>query len=225
MLIMPTVNEQHVQGKLQFLLNSTHVIDNQNEKAITKLNHNIHEFAELKVSEAITWILVIFMFEALRNHVTLVLEKSTRSKTHIIQGLGPVFVLFLYQVSVFNFSEYARQNPALIIFMVAPFFTCQCSRLIVNSVSKSDFNFSDHWHLHIPVYLAILTFPLNSILQLGLNDHLIIFVLTALGMFNSYWFTTNTIAQITEALDIYCLTMKRQIVFVIEDENAAKKKA
>ena len=125
-------------------------------------------------------------------------------------------VIFVLQFVVFNFTSDLKQSPALLIFLTAPFFTSQCSRLIVNSVSKTPYYFLEHLHLQVPVYLAILVFSANHMLGLGLPELPLTFILIAYGMVNSYWFTTNAIAQITEALDIYCLTIKRQTVFEIE---------
>jgi hypothetical protein len=94
--------------------------------------------------------------------------------------------------------------------MSAPFFTLQCSRIIVNNVCKTRYHFLDFLHLQVPMVFAVIIFPLNSLLNLGISESLMFMFIIAFGMFNSFWFTTNAVFQITEYLDIWCLVIKHK---------------
>lgn len=47
-------------------------------------------------------------------------------------------------------------------------------------------------------------------MKLGLNEYIIYAVLIIAQIFMYFWFVTNSINQITQFLDIYCLTIKKK---------------
>jgi hypothetical protein len=110
-------------------------------------------------------------------------------------------------LTIFNFTEEAAKSPALVVFAVGPFFTLSASRLIVATVSNTDYSILEDIHLSLPILISMPLFILNSWF-FGMNERMLILLIIAWGMFNSFWYTTIVVSQITEYLDIYCLSIK-----------------
>ena len=208
MFILPSVDENKVQGKIQHLLNSTSIIKNGDEQAIQRVFEKVHNLAELRVSQIIVVITCIPLLLAIIDQIGNVIKKSKHSTYHIMAGLWPIIIMTTFVLSAFTFSTEAWNSPALVIFTAGPFFCLCCTRIIIASVSKTQFSLTYDKHLTIPILLATIIFPLNS-LYLGIqNEFAIYMVMIGLGLVAYFQYTINTIQQITEYLDIYCLTIK-----------------
>lgn len=144
-------------------------------------------------------------------NIICVMQNSHKPVSHRLSGLLPVLVIFLYMFSALSFSTEAWRSPALLIFSSGPFFSLCSSRLIIGSVSKTPFYLLHHWHLSLPIWITTVFLPINYYL-LHLNEKSIFLVMIACSVFNSLWYTTNVVAQITECLDIYCLSIKHKKV-------------
>ena len=102
-------------------------------------------------------------------------------------------------------------SPALVIFLIGPFFSLCCTRIIIASVSKTTFNLFEHFHLSIPMLISIFIFPLNYYTGLiKIPEFYLYIILILAGLWSYFDYTINTINQITEYLDIYCLTIKHK---------------
>lgn len=132
------------------------------------------------------------MLYTIIDNVTSVLRKSKRSFNYQMTGLLPLLINFLFLFSIFTFTEEAIRCPALVIFTIGPFFTLCASRLIIATVSKTDFSILDDIHLSLPILVSIPLFMLNSWF-LGLNERMLMLAIIAWGMFNSYWYTVIVI--------------------------------
>lgn len=80
------------------------------------------------------------------------------------------------------------------MFMLGPYFALSSIRVIVSSVSKTEFNPLENFHLTIPHLLCIALFPLNHYFFGIVNEIPLYYGLIALGTFNTMWFTVHTIA-------------------------------
>lgn len=100
MVLMPSVNEQHFQGKVQYLLNST----SEAQEQVQKLNGNIHNFAETSVAEALTWLTCFMMCVSMFGNIMTSLRKSHFGYAHIMQGLSPIITLLVFNYLVFNYT-------------------------------------------------------------------------------------------------------------------------
>lgn len=125
-----------------------------------------------------------------------------------MEGLLPMVLVMIFSFIAFNNSEEAWNKPALVVFTIGPFFSLCCTRLIIGSVTHSKFTILKDLHLSVPFLIAMIVFPLNKHLGLHMNETLIFLGLIGINMVAYFWYTLHAIGQITEAMNIYCLTIK-----------------
>lgn len=187
------------------------MIKGEDTVAITKLNSHVSDFAEIPFSMVFNILQCIAMTSTIIANIVCVMQNSHKPVAHRLSGLLPVVVIFAYMFSALKFTTAAWESPALLIFSSGPFFSLCSSRLIIGSVSKTPFYLFEHLHLSFPILLAIVFLPFNYYF-LHLNEYVILLSLIAMSLLNSAWYTTNVVAQITECLDIYCLSIKHKKV-------------
>lgn len=126
----------------------------------------------------------------------------------MIEGFAPNFIFVLYFAIVYFFSDLLWTHPAMILINIAPFFTLCTARLIVCTVGKVTFNMLEDLHLSLPMLLSLVIFPLNKLLGLGLDEMSVFIMLSLANFFMYLLYVLNSIQQIKECLNIYCLTIK-----------------
>ena len=105
--------------------------------------------------------LIFYIISAGMMHGNLVFIKDvvTLSKKHTLvhqlSGLWPIIMIYLFMYTSYNYSSIAVFYPALVIFAVGPFFTLCSARLILASVSKTEFSLLDNIHLTVPFFFFI----------------------------------------------------------------------
>ena len=124
-------------------------------------------------------------------------------------GLVPLAFIAAGMVSCFSYSSEAWTSPALVIFLIGPFFSLCCTRIIIASVSKTPFDMFEHFHLSMPMVISIMIFPLNAHFHFA-SEFTLYICLILMGLCSYFWYTLHAIGQITEYLDIYCLTIKHK---------------
>lgn len=210
MFIMPTVSENNVQHKIQYLLNSTNIIPQEDETKISGVLSGVHWFAEWKLVHAILLIGVIPPLCGEIAHIWTVLTQSKHSVSHCLEGLLPVVLSVLYMTSAHIFSVVAWEKPIYVFMSLTFFFSLNASRMIIATVTKKRFSIFNDFHLTIPIILGILAFPINA-MGLDIQEEILCSVLILLTGFTYFWYIVNVIKQITSYLDIYCLTIKGKV--------------
>jgi hypothetical protein len=122
------------------------------------------------------------MVLAIIDQIANVLRKSKHSTYHIMGGLWPIIIMTTFVFSAFTFSNEAWRSPALVIFTVGPFFCLCCTRIIIASVSKTQFSLTYDKHLTIPIFLSTVIFPINFMFLGIKNEFAIYIILIGLGL-------------------------------------------
>ena len=160
-------------------------------------------------------------------NVMFVFEVITKSKkhplVHQLSGLWPIIMIYAFLYSCFNYSSVAVFCPAMMILAVGPFFALCAARLILASVSKTEFSLLDNMHLTFPFFCFIfvpyfcdnneyLNYPRDTYIhtQEFQTQFNIFKLMIGTGLMVYLWFVVNAISQITEYLDIYCLSIKKK---------------
>ena len=86
---------------------------------------------------------------------TVISESTKHSFFHQMSGLWPLVLINTFLYTSYYYSSVAKFCPAMVIFAVGPFFTLCASRLIISSVSKTDFSLLNNFHLSAPFFVAI----------------------------------------------------------------------
>lgn len=133
---MPSVDEQHVQSKIQTMFAQSSVIPIKNRQTFDRIQQRVHDFAEFKLVHLVFYIGTIPMFLAMIDCFTYIFKKSKHSTLHTLEGLFPlVFVIGFVAVS-YQFSDITQTQPIYMMFALTPYYCLQNSRLIVATVSK-----------------------------------------------------------------------------------------
>lgn len=206
--IAPSVSENQVQTKIQYLLNST-IIQEQDSPQLLHVKNHVHSFAELKMVQAILIIATMTIIWSAYCNITTVYAKSKKPFSEQMSGLLPLIIIAFFLYVCFAFTTEAWEAPALVVFAIGPFFSLSCSRIIIGSVSKTNFSLLEHFHLTLPTLMFIALLPANKVFDLRLNERMLLLGMIAVGLFTYFLYIVNTIGQITHCLDIYCLSIKK----------------
>ena len=206
--IAPSVSETQVQTKIQYLLNST-IIHEQDSKQLLHVQDKVHSFAELKMIQVILIVATSTIIWQAYSNITTVYAKSKKPFSEQMSGLLPLVIIAAFLFASFKFTNEAWASPALVVFGIGPFFSLCCSRIIIGSVSKTKFSLLEHFHLTLPTLFFIALLPVNKIFSLHLSEKVIFFAMIGVGLFTYFLYIVNTIGQITQCLDIYCLSIKK----------------
>lgn len=128
------------------------------------------------------------------NNLITVFLKSKHSFAHQLEGLIPMVMIVSFVYIVFTFSEVAWTKPALVIYVLGPFFSLSCSRMIIGSVTHTKFSVFRDLHLTVPFIVSMGIFPANKILGLGLDESTVFFSLIGANLFVYFLFVVNAIA-------------------------------
>ena len=209
MLIMPSVSETNVQGKIQYLLNSTNIVPTEDERIISDVFSGVNMFAEVKLVHFMICFGTIPIACGMVMNVYEVLSKSKHSLFHCLEGLLPIVLCTIYMISAHTFSVIAWEKPIYIFGSMSFFYSLNASRVIIATVTKKKFSIFIDFHLSLPIILGIILFPLNA-MALDLKEETLCIGLILLNGFTYFWYIVNVIKQITGYLGIYCLTIKNK---------------
>ena len=90
------------------------------------------------------------------------------------------------------------------------YFSLNCSRVIIATVTKKEYSIFIDFHLSVPILGSILSIPLNSAFGV-LSEHTLFSILVVSNMFIYAWYIGHVIGQITNHLNINCLTIKKKV--------------
>lgn len=169
---------------------------------------HIHNFANMPLVHLVAYFGCSTTIGGCISNLMTVYTKSKHTFIHQVEGLIPLWFIALFVWLCFTYTEIAWTKPALIIYIIGPFFSLSCSRMIVGSVTHSKFTMFRDLHLSMPFIFAMIILPANSIYGLGLDETYLVFALIAINLAAYFQYVVNAISQICEALDIYCLTIK-----------------
>ena len=209
MLVMPSVSETNVQHKIQYLLNSTNIIKSQDEVIISQVFNHVHQFAELRLILVMVTLGILPISLGLINNLTTVLGGSKHTTLHCFEGLIPIFLSILFIISSHSFSIIAWEKPIYVFGSMSFFFSLNCSRIIIATVTKKRYSVFKNFHLTLPMLLGIFAFPLNA-MGMDMPEEALCLGLIFANGFVYFWYIVSVIKQITQYLDIYCLTIKKK---------------
>jgi len=210
MQIMPNVDEQHVQSNIQTMFAQSSVIPIKNRQVFDRIQHRIHDFAEFKLVHLVIYIATIPMFLGMIDCFIYIFKKSKHSTLHTLEGIFPLVFVIGFVAACYQFSEITQTKPLFMMFALAPYYCLQNSRLIVATVSKQLFTIKDAFSLSVPMILSIAAVIANGLMGHPIPENILFLVILLVGLFSYFHYIVNTINQITEHLDICCLTIKHK---------------
>lgn len=160
------------------MLNHTKIVENDQ---ISRIFDGVHFFAEYRLSRVMALALCVPIYFTIYENISTVLKKSHHTKWHQVAGLWPIVVMSVFLASAFTFSSEAWSSPALVIFTVGSFFCLCCTRIIICSVSKTEFSLLHEMHLTVPFLLSTAFIPINT-LYLGYDEFSMYVVFIVLGL-------------------------------------------
>lgn len=186
------------------------MIQNEDPRALGVVFEKVNWFANMKLSHAGAYIGMVPIFYGILSNFVMVYKKSKYPVWHQLEGLLPCVLVAVAIKSVSTYSVTFEYQPALMIFLIGPFFSLCCSRLIIATVTKMNFSLFNDFHLSAGFFMIILAFPLNRLMDLNIDENLIYYGLMVINYSLYFWYIVNVIGQITTYLDIHCLSIKKQ---------------
>ena len=84
-------------------------------------------------------------------------SKTTKhSIMHMLEGLLPMVITDIFLFYAFLYTNYAWDNPCLVIFIGGTFFVLNVTRLIISSVSKTKYSMLKDFHLSWSMMFCII---------------------------------------------------------------------
>jgi hypothetical protein len=147
---------------------------------------------------------------AIHGNIKTVFRSSKHSTMHCFEGLLPMALCSMFLWSSLSFSEIAWTKP---IFALAPiffYFSLNCSRCIIATVTKQEYSVFIDFHLTLPIICCIIIIPANQAFDLIKEEQLFAgFIIVNIMAY--FWYITIVIGQITDFLGIHCLTIKKKV--------------
>ena len=123
---------------------------------------------------------------------------------HGLPGIVPITQWVLAVWFTFSSTEWAWAHPSLALQLLLPGFCLINSKMIVCNVT----NMQSEWHSW--TFMWFLLFPLNKYLGGVAPEWTVALLVYFVNMGTYLTFAVCTIGQLTEFLDIYCLTIKKK---------------
>ena len=139
-----------------------------------------------------------------------VLTQSKHNIIHCLEGLLPLIVCLVYTLSCLRFTVVAWTKPIYFFGAMSFFYSLNCSRVIIATVTKQKYSILRDFHLTVPILAGIVVLPVNA-LSLGIKEEHLYMAITASSIGMYFWYICNVINQITSYLGIYCLTIKKKV--------------
>lgn len=128
-------------------------------------------------------------------------------KKFFVEGLCGLVPLLNWVVAigfVFNSTEWAKQYPGLVVFLLTPAFCLINSKIIVCNCTNME---SEPVSMNFCIYLL---FNANKSLSHSFSEGFVAATIFAMELTSYSIFVYCTIRQICNFLDIYCLTIKKK---------------
>lgn len=94
---------------------------------------------------------------------------------------------------MYFFSDLLWTNPAIVVINIAPFYCLTMARVVVSTVVKKIYNPFEDLHLSMPLILTLISFPVNKLLGLGIDERWMFALSLATNLFVYFIYVINTI--------------------------------
>jgi hypothetical protein len=145
------------------------------------------DIGDIKVLTCFAYSAFILSGFGIRGNLKLGLMSSKHSFSHCISTLLPLLIIAIFFWSSLTYTQMAWTHPIVILAPMGFFFGLNCSRLIIGTVTKTQFRFFEDMHLIVPMLVSIVLFPI------GMNE-LIVYAIVNIGNAAIYfWYITCVI--------------------------------
>lgn len=162
---MPQITQKNVQSEIQYILNSTTF---QHEEFF----ENVQTFGDTKFLTVYMMIAVIPAILAVWGNFKVVFAESQHSTMHCLEGLLPIAICSVFLWSSLCFSQIAWTKPIYAFLPMSMYFSLNCSRVIIATVTKKEFSIFIDFHLSVPILLSTLSVPSNHAFKVLKEEHL-----------------------------------------------------
>jgi hypothetical protein len=188
---MPSITQDHVESRIQRLVTESKLI--QQRETLSKILQMVDKFAAIKVCHVGIFIGCFPIILGIILNTITVLSTTKHTSLHAIEGLLPMLIIYLYIFLAFKFTDFAWEAPSLVIFSFGSFYCLNASRVIIATVTKSEFSLFKDIHLSLPILMGIVIIPANQILNLGLREDGLIMGVLGGGMVMYAHYIINSI--------------------------------
>ena len=122
----------------------------------------------------------------------VVFAESKHSSIHCLEGLLPIAICSLFLYTSLCFSDIAWTKPIYTFVPMSMYFSLNCSRVIISTVTKQEFSVFIDFHLSIPILLSILAVPINQTFERFPEESLFSAII-ATNILVYFWYITNVI--------------------------------
>ena len=162
------------------------------------------DMEELKLLTCFTYFAFILTGLGIRGNLKVGFLGSKYSFSHCVETLLPLILIAVFLWSSLTFTSMAWTHPIVILLPIGFFFSLNCSRMIIATVTKQRYHFFENLHLSLPFIFSITCLPFSS------NESLAYLSINISCALIYFWYILSVINQITSFLDINCLSIKNK---------------
>jgi hypothetical protein len=122
-----------------------------------------------------------------------VFNHSRHSLAHCLEGLLPMALCTVFMWSSLAFSNIAWTKPIYFFAPMSFYFSLNCSRVIIATVTKQEYTVFKDFHLTIPIILSTIAIPVNHAYGEVVPEEKLFAGAILLNMFVYFWYITHVI--------------------------------